>query len=236
VDTLVGPSADTYNGNDVAPLSAADIDRFVGHFAQAARNAREAGFDGVEIHGANGYLIDQFVQSVTNHRTDAYGGNLEGRMKFPLRVLDAVADAIGADRTGLRMSPFSTFQGMREPDPLATFVPYAQAVVKAQPALAYVHVVEPRVSGATDATDSVEGESAEPIRQVVDATDVKYIAAGGITPETAGEIIAAHGGLVALGRLYIANPDLLQRAVHGYELNPYDRSTFYTKGEKGYTE
>lgn len=161
---------------------------------------------------------------------------MENRIRFPLRVLNAVCDAIGADRVGIRMSPFSDFQDMKEEDPLSLFIPWTKAIVGAQPKLAYIHCVEPRVSGDHADAPASAAESVQPIRDIVDATDVKFIAAGGLTPESGAKIIAEHGGLVALGRWYIANPDLLDRALNNLQLNPYDRSTFYTPGEKGYTE
>ncbi|GMK57981.1 hypothetical protein CspeluHIS016_0500130 [Cutaneotrichosporon spelunceum] len=237
VPTVFSSSTQTYEGNEVKGMTEAEIDRFVVHFAQAAKNAIEAGFDGVEIHGANGYLIDQFIQNVSNKRTDDYGGSVANRIRFPLRVLNAVCDAIGPERVGIRMSPYSKFQGMEEERPLETFVPYTEAIVKAQPKLAYVHCIEPRLSGDVTKLDEDKGDTILPMRKAVDANgQIKFIAAGGLTPDSGEKIIQEHGGLVALGRWYLANPDLLQRAVQNLGLNQYDRSTFYTEGEKGYTD
>lgn len=183
-------------------------------------------------------LLDQFTQSVSNHRTDEYGGSLENRFRFPLRVLNAVAEAVGPDRTGYRISPWSSFQGMREEHPLETFEPFTKELLKNQPKLAYIHVIEPRVSGdGTKDKNSKDEDSSLPIRKIVDTSDVtKYIAAGGIDPRDADEIINKYGGLLAFGRYYIANPDLLERIVKKEPLNDYDRSTFYTPGVVGYTD
>lgn len=150
-------------------------------------------------------LLDQFLQSVSNHRTDQYGGSLENRIRFPLRVVNAVADAIGADRVGLRTSPFSTFQGMREADPLATFKPWISAVLAAQPKLAYIHAVEERIAGNVDVAPTEDGSaSIEPLRDIVNASPhTEFIAAGGFTPELATQLLAQRGGLVAFGRHYI---------------------------------
>lgn len=150
-------------------------------------------------------MIDQFIQNVSNKRTDEYGGSVANRIRFPLRVLAAVCEAIGPERVGIRMSPYSTYQDMKEKDPLATFVPYTEAIAAAQPKLAYVHCIEPRLSGDGSVEEKGEhGESIEAIRSVVDANGViKFIAAGGFTPESSKKVVEEHGGLVALGRWYI---------------------------------
>lgn len=164
---------------------------------------------------------------------------MANRIRFPLLVLNAVSEAIGAERVGIRMSPFSPFQDMKESDPLATFVPFTQAIVAAQPQLAYVHVVEPRFAGvgAVEGDNDNKDETFEPICEIAQrAEGIQYIAAGGLTPENGKSILQKYGGVVAIGRLYIANPDLLDPWVNGHELNKYDRLTFYTPGTKGYTE
>ncbi|KAH7238617.1 hypothetical protein BKA59DRAFT_253433 [Fusarium tricinctum] len=219
-------------------MTESDIDRFVGHYRQAALNSIEAGFDGVELHGANGYLIDQFLQTNSNDRTDSYGGSLENRFRFPLRVLEAVTDAIGPERVGIRMSPFSRFQGMREADPLSVFVPWAKAIIKAQPSLAFIHAVEPRISGGSDEAGHFPKteDTLEPIRQVVSNSGVKFIVAGGFTPETAVKHANKTEDLVGFGRYFIPNPDLPARIQNGWPLTKYDRSLFYTPDEKGYTD
>ncbi|KAF4979353.1 hypothetical protein FZEAL_4429 [Fusarium zealandicum] len=219
-------------------LAESDVDRFVGHYRQAALNAIEAGFDGVELHGANGYLIDQFLQTNSNDRTDSYGGSPENRFRFPLRVLNAVSDAIGPERVGIRMSPFSRFQGMREDDPLALFVPWAEAIAKAQPSLAFVHAVGPRAEGSQDMPRHLQkaGDSLAPIREVLSGAGIKLITAGGFLPETAVKHADETDDLVAFGRYFIPNPDLPARIENGWPLTNYDRALFYTQSEVGYTD
>ncbi|KAH7145777.1 hypothetical protein B0J13DRAFT_554112 [Dactylonectria estremocensis] len=219
-------------------MKEADIDRFVGHYRQAALNAVEAGFDGVEIHGANDYLVDQFLQSSSNDRTDSYGGSVQNRLRFPLRVLNAVCDAIGPERVGIRMSPFSFFQGMGEENPLALFVPWAETITKAQPSLAFVHAVGPRALGSRDTPEHLQksDDCLVVIRDVVTKAGVKLIVAGGFLPETAIQHASETGDLVAFGRYFISNPDLPARIENGWPLRKYDRTTFYTQTREGYTD
>ncbi|KAL7420639.1 hypothetical protein Q5752_004590 [Cryptotrichosporon argae] len=240
VETVWGASdkPDLQEGQDassapkITPLSEADIQRFIGHYRQAALNAVEAGFDGVEIHGANGYL-----QTNSNTRTDQYGGSLENRMRFPRAALAAVVEAIGASRVGIRLSPFSPFQGMRMEDPLATFVPWAQTIVGDHPEIAYLHSVEPRIKGNDDVNTASDDPSHTnaPIRDVARSKGVAFIAAGGFKAKQAIEHAEETGDLVAFGRYFISNPDLPRRLEHGYPLEDYDRNLFYNAGEaKGY--
>merc|ERR1711964_452507 len=135
-------------GATPTPLTEEEIKEYIELYAQAAKNSIEAGFDGVEIHGANGYLIDQFTQDNANNRTDAYGGSVEKRARFGIEVAKAVVEAVGADKTGIRLSPFSTFQGMKMKDPKPQFSYLAQELKKLK--LAYIHVVESRISGNAD--------------------------------------------------------------------------------------
>ncbi|WOO85313.1 Flavin oxidoreductase hxnT [Vanrija pseudolonga] len=224
----------------VTELAAADIDRFVGYYRQAALNAIEAGFDGIEIHGANGYLVDQFLQPVSNGRTDEYGGSVENRLRFPLRVLNAVSEAIGPERVAVRASPFGDFGGMRgDFNPLDTFIPWFKAIVAAQPKLAYVHAMAPRVSGADDQDKSLvdkRGDSLDPLREIVQGAGIAFISAGGSTPASALAEAEKDGNLVAFGRHFLANPDLPARIENGWPLNPYNRKTFYTRGAEGYAD
>ncbi|KAL0245640.1 hypothetical protein I308_104774 [Cryptococcus tetragattii IND107] len=222
----------------LTPVTEADMDRFIGHYIQASKNAIEAGFDGVEIHGANGYLIDQFLQTNSNDRTDQYGGSVENRMRFPLRVLNAVCDAIGPKRVGIRMSPFSEFQSMRMEDPLATFVPWAQAIVEAQPTLAYIHAVEGR-GFMTPQNEWFIQDTLNPIREVVlnKGKSVRFMAAGGYMPDTALEHAEKNPeDLVTFGRYFISNPDLPNRVRNGWPLRKYDRTTFYSQSSVGYND
>ncbi|KAK4684887.1 hypothetical protein P7C73_g5273, partial [Tremellales sp. Uapishka_1] len=183
--TVWGPTDTPYEGTKVAAMTEDDIDRHVEHFRQAALNAIEAGMDGVEVHMANGYLLDQFLQSVSNTRTDNYGGSLENRFRFPLRALNAICDAIGAERVGIRISPYTDFQGMREADPLKLFMPFTEAFISAQPNLAYVHAVEARDDLNASATQSVD--SLDPIREIVVSrgNNIKFMTAGTKTPGSA---------------------------------------------------
>ncbi|KAG6827069.1 hypothetical protein H0H92_013322 [Tricholoma furcatifolium] len=235
------------------PLSVDEIQQYVGWYARAASNAvHRAGFDGVEIHGANGYLVDQFLQASSNTRTDAYGGSVERRSKFALEVVDAVVGAVGAERTALRLSPWSLFQGNIHScfcrvvsDELAyridmglsnardQFSHLVTSLVSTHPALAYLHVIEPRVINSVDREPDAH-ESNDFLRDIWG--DRPYISAGGHNRNTA--LLSAErkgrGGteLVAFGRLYTSNPDLPLRLKHGLPLEPYNRETFYVPGER----
>ncbi|KAK9472607.1 uncharacterized protein V1510DRAFT_394683 [Dipodascopsis tothii] len=214
------------------PLSQADIKAYVHAFATAARNAVAAGADGIEIHSAHGYLVDQFLQDVTNKRTDMYGGSIENRARFLLEIVAACAAYIGAERVAVRLSPFAFTQGMKMADPMPQFVYVAQQLQTRFPKLAYLHLVEPRVSGLDDVVP-VPGESHDPIRAVWHGV---IIIAGGFTPETAAAHAKAYPKeLVAFGRYFTSNPDLVARIKEGIPLEPYDRSKFYLrKSPDGY--
>ncbi|KAI2840411.1 hypothetical protein CBS147343_10347 [Aspergillus niger] len=219
------------------PLTEEEISGYITDYVRAAQNAIAAGFDGVEIHGANGYLPDQFTQSVSNNRTDQWGGSVENRSRFGLAIAQAVADAIGPQRTGYRISPWSTFQGMRMSDPQPQFTHLVRGL--AQLNLAYLHVVRPRISGSTSVED-VSGEEDESF--LFDAFGDKgaIILAGGFTAQTATEALRAHPRhrvAIAFGRHFLANPDLPFRLREGLPLNKYDRPTFYTPmSPKGYVD
>ncbi|WWC89858.1 uncharacterized protein L201_004786 [Kwoniella dendrophila CBS 6074] len=222
-----------------------DITRTVSEYVHAAKSAIEAGFDGVEIHGANGYLIDQFLQSVSNQRTDSYGGSLENRFRFPLQVLNGVSDAIGAEKVGIRISPFSKFQGMREEKPLETFLPWTKAIVENQPKLAYIHAVEGRTNGNTDIPEEErkKEDTLEEIRNLINEKtngQIKFIVAGGFASEST-QLPKQHADqypndLIAFGRYFISNPDLPNRIKNDYPLKQYNRDTFYSSGPEGYTD
>ncbi|KAJ5574378.1 uncharacterized protein N7459_008805 [Penicillium hispanicum] len=234
---LVSSSAVPANADGPVPraLTESEIEAFIGEYAQAARNAVAAGFDGVEIHAANGYLIDQFIQDVTNKRTDRWGGSVENRSRFAVEITRAVVDAIGADRTGIRFSPFSSFQGMKMEDPLPQFTHLAQALRPFK--LAYAHLVEPRASGfdiiETDETLNFFFEAYEDAGPIV--------VAGGYTPDSAREAVDVtyqnHEVVVAFGRPFTSNPDLLFRLKENVELTPYQRDVLYIPKEpKGYVD
>ncbi|WVQ76377.1 hypothetical protein IAR50_006042 [Cryptococcus sp. DSM 104548] len=220
---------------EITVMTEEDIERFLKHFEQAARNAVEAGFDGVEVHGANGYMIDQFTQTVSNKRTDSYAAST---FLFPLRVVKVVVGAIGADKVGYRISPFSRFQEVREDDPLGTFIPLLDNLLEAHPDLAFIHAVEPRAEG----TDSVElkeaTDSLDALRTLVKqkGKGTKFIVAGGYKAEDAKKHADETGDLVAFGRYFISNPDLPARIKNGWPLKHYERDTFYTPGALGYTD
>ncbi len=215
-------------------LETSEIPGVIDAYRQAARNALEAGFDGVEIHGANGYLIEQFLQSHTNLRTDQYGGSIANRTRFLMEITQAVIDVWGADRVGVRLSPYGVANDSGEPDPMPL---YSHAIKSLDPlGLAYLHFVEPRSSGAG---------RAEVNHQNVPAAMVLFrpiwsgvlISAGGFTGETANAAISAgHADAIAFGRIFISNPDLPRRLQLGFPLTPYNRATFYGGEEIGYTD
>lgn len=233
---FVGPSAIPMSSSDPTPrpLTVDEIKTYAQWYADAAHRAvDQAGFDGIELHFANGYLPDQFLQDVSNQRTDEYGGSIENRARFPLEIIEAVSKAIGEDRVGFRISPWNTWQGMGMEDPKPTFAYFVSQAKEQFPNLAYIHAVEPRVSGIDD-RESSNGESNKFLREIWG--DKVFISAGGYSPETAVETVETQGGLVAFGRHYIANPDLPFRVKYGVPLNGYQRSTFYTPGPRGYTD
>ncbi|KAJ7830663.1 hypothetical protein B0H14DRAFT_3464667 [Mycena olivaceomarginata] len=218
-------------------LTVPEIQEYVGLYEQAAKNAFRAGFDGVEIHAANGYLIDQFTQDVSNKRTDGYGGSVENRCRFALEILDAVTRAVGEDRTGIRLSPWSTFQDMGMADPKPTFTHLVSQIKKSHPHLAYIHVVEPRIAGDNDKTDGAHGTEASNdfIRDIWRPNPI--ISAGGYTRQTALERAEKDDGeLIAFGRQFLANPDLPVRMMRNIPANEPNRNTFYTEGAEGYID
>lgn len=206
-----------------------EIASIIQDFAQATRNARQAGFDGVEIHAANGYLIDQFLRDGTNQRQDAYGGPIENRVRFLLEVTEAVVDAWSADHVGVRLSPTNAFNDMTDSNPIATFTHAAQALNAYN--LAYLHILEALPGHML----AVEGERVSPyIRKVFQGPlmiNGGYDAASG-----AAAIANQEADLVAYGVPFIANPDLPERFARQAPLNEPDPSTFYTRGAEGYTD
>ncbi|MGZ5873854.1 MAG: alkene reductase [Bradyrhizobium sp.] len=215
-------------------LETAEVAGIVEAFRQAASNAMKAGFDGVEIHGANGYLIEQFLQSRSNLRTDQYGGSIENRARFLMEITQAVIGVWGASRVGVRLSPYGIANGSGEADPMPLYAHVVQALNPL--GLAYLHFIEPRSSGAG---------RAEVNHQNVPSAMVLFrpiwkgilITAGGFTGETANAAIAdGHADAIAFGRIFISNPDLPRRLSEGLPLTPYNRATFYGGEEKGYTD
>jgi len=210
-------------------LELAEIPGIVEQFAHGARTALASGFDGVEIHGANGYIVDQFLRDGTNHRTDEYGGSVENRARFLVEVVEAVVGVWGGNRVGVRVSPTGAFNSMSDSDPVATFGHAAQALDRF--GLAYLHVVEP-VGGpmATPGAPAV----APAIRQRFHGP---LILNGGFDLATADAAIAeGRADLISFGQLFLANPDLPERFAEGAPLNSPDYATFYTGGERGYID
>ena len=212
-------------------LAIGEIPGIVDSFARATRNAREAGFDGVELHGANGYLQDQFLQDGSNQRTDAYGGTVENRARLMLETVRAMIDAWTADRVGVRVSPSSSLYGMHDSDRLATFSHVIGALNALGPG--YLHLCEP--NAAALATGNVQIKRvAETFRPIISAP---IIINGGFSKATANGVLGAgNADLVSFGVPYIANPDLVTRLRTDAVLNEPDRSTFYGIGPKGYTD
>ena len=211
-----------------------EIPEIVEQYRKGAANAKAAGFDGVEIHGANGYLLDQFLEDKSNKRTDAYGGSIENRARLLMEVADAVVSVWGKERVGVRLSPYGTFLDMGDSDPIALFGYVLEQLSKR--GLAYAHLVEPRIgnAGADAALDAKAPDTAILFRKAFSGV---LISAGGYTAELAEEAIAGrHADAVAFGRLFLANPDLPKRFELGAALNAYDRTTFYGGTEKGYTD
>jgi N-ethylmaleimide reductase len=215
-------------------LETDELPGIVEDYRRGAQNAKDAGFDGVEVHGANGYLLDQFLQDGSNHRTDPYGGSIENRARLLLQAVDAAIDVFGKARVGVRLSPYGTFNDMSDSDPVALFSYVIQALN--QRSIGYVHVIEPRSSSAGGSDQVAENapRTAPLFRKLFQGV---LISAGGHTRDSAIEDVAAGtADAVAFGRLFIANPDLPERLRQNAPLNPYHRATFYGGGAKGYTD
>jgi N-ethylmaleimide reductase len=239
----VGPSAIaaelkifTPTGMHPAPvpheLTQGEIAAVLIDYAQAARNAMDAGFDGVEIHAGNGYLVDQFLHANANVRTDAYGGDATGRSRLLWEVTEAVMTAAGADRTGVRLSPFGVFNGVRDPDPAGLFATAIRGLDRLRPA--YLHVINPEVSG--DRTTQAESD-VDVARFTREHFSGKLMVAGGYGLESAEQALQAGvADMIGFGRPYIANPDLAMRLRRGLDLAKPERATFYTDGPKGYID
>jgi N-ethylmaleimide reductase len=210
-------------------MSESEILSAIQEYADSAKLAIEAGFDGVELHSANGYLMDQFLNTASNQRQDRFGGSVENRMRFVLEVAKASVAAIGGDRVGIRISPYGVFNGMQadaEMDELYTRL--SQELSKL--GLIYIHVVDHSSMGAPEVSDGIKTK----IRAAFKGT---YILSGGYDLKRAEEDLAAgKGELVAFGRPFISNPDLVQKLKTGAELKPANPDTFYTPGEAGYTD
>ncbi|MDX8399958.1 MAG: alkene reductase [Gallionellaceae bacterium] len=206
-----------------------DIQQAITEFATAAKNAITAGFDGVELHGANGYLIEQFLNTASNQRTDRWGGSVENRIRFAVEIAKATVAAIGAEHIGMRISPYGVFNGsVADAD---TDAMYERLIAELNLlGIIYIHVVDHSAMGAPEVSPTLKAS----IRATFKG---KYILSGGYDAARANaDLDANHGDLVAFGRPFISNPDLVHKMQNGTELTAPDFDTFYTPGEKGYTD
>jgi N-ethylmaleimide reductase len=212
-----------------AAMSAEDIRVAIEEFAQGSKNALAAGFDGVELHSANGYLLEQFIRPNSNRRGDRYGGSIENRARFVLEVVDAVINAIGKDKVGIRLSPFGVFNDMPVYPELAADYAYLAEQLNAR-GLVYIHLVDHSPMGAPAVPDSIKATFRKLFKGAL-------ILSGGYDAARAeGDLAAGKCDLVAFGRPFLANPDLISRWQAGAALNTPDADTFYTPGPKGYTD
>ncbi len=215
-------------------LETHEIPDIVQQFRACAQNAMTAGFDGVELHGAFGYLIDQFLQDGSNHRTDEYGGSVENRARFVLEVVEAVADVWGGDRVGIKLSPSNTFYGMQDSNPKATFSYVIDALNQFD--LAYIHLMEP------NETDIASGDVLNPVLPIFRPVYKGRIITNGSYDKSKGNSVLSNDDahLVSFGKLFIANPDLPERFAVDAQLNVPNPKTFYGLGDKdldkGYTD
>ena len=213
-------------------LDISEIPGIVEDYRKAATRAKATGFDGVELHAGNGYLVDQFLQDGSNKRTDSYGGSIENRARFLLEVVETVTSVWGGGRVAVRIAPAGTWNHMRDSNPAALFTYVAEQLNRF--GLAYLHIIEPRVKGNVTIHKGQGPIAAEQLRKVFNG---KIIAAGGFEPETAESAIESGvADAVSFGRHFVANPDLPLRIREGLALTPYDRDTFYTFDSVGYND
>lgn len=217
-------------------LSEKEIDDIIIDYRKTAENAKQAGFDGVEIHSANGYLLDQFLHDGSNHRTDNYGGSIENRARFLLKVVDVVCEVWGKDKVGVRLSPYGTFDDMHDSDPFALFSYVLEQL--SQKSIVYVHVIEPRATNAGGGDNDLADESVPNTSALFRKKfNGVFISAGGYNPELAKKAVETGAvDAVAFGRWFISNPDLPDKIRKNLPLTKYNRATFYGGGEKGYTD
>jgi N-ethylmaleimide reductase len=215
-------------------LETDEIPGVIERYVHAARCALDAGFDGVEIHSANGYLLEQFLQTRTNHRADAYGGSIENRCRLVLEITRAISAVWGADRVGIRLSPFGIANDSGEDEPLPLYSYLIRELDKL--GLAYLHLIEPRASGAGQREVDHQGvpSAAELFRPMWRGP---LIAAGNFRGESATAMLAkGDADAIAFGRFFTSNPDLPERLRQDAELTPYNRATFYSRGPEGYLD
>lgn len=210
-------------------MTKADIEAAVGEFASAAKNAMAAGFDGIELHGANGYLLEQFFRPTSNRRTDQYGGPVENRARFVLQVVDAVVAAIGEERVGIRLSPFGVFNDVPPHAAMEADNTYLAQQLDAT-GLAYIHLIDNSAMGAPPVPASVKTMFRTLFKGAL-------ILSGGYDAAHAeNDLTAGKCDLIAVGRPFLANPDLIERWKTKAAMNPPDPSTFYLPGPKGYID
>ena len=213
-------------------LDTSEIPGIVEDYRRASVGAKAAGFDGVELHAGNGYLVDQFLQDGSNRRTDSYGGSIENRSRFLLEVVEAMTSVWGGRRVAVRIAPAGTWNHMRDSNPTALFTYVARQLNRF--GLAYLHIIEPRVKGNVTIN---EGQGPIAAEQLCKVFMGKIVAAGGFQPDTAETAVATGvADAVAFGRHFVANPDLPLRIREGFALTPYNRDTFYTFDSVGYND
>ena len=213
-------------------LDISEIPGIVEDYRKAAERARDAGFDGVELHAANGYLPDQFLQDGSNKRMDGYGGSIENRTRFLMEVVEALASVWGGNRVAVRIGPGGTWNHMSDSNPDVLFDYVARQLDRF--GLAYLHIIEPRVKGNVVIAEGQGPVATERLRKIFRG---RIVAAGGFEPDTAEAIVErGDADAVAFGRHFVANPDLPKRIKLGLPLNDYDRGTFYTFDSHGYTD
>jgi N-ethylmaleimide reductase len=213
-------------------LDISEIPGIIEDYRKAAARAKAAGFDGMELHSGNGYLLDQFLQDGSNQRTDSYGGPVENRSRLLFEVVEAVVSVWGGERVAVRIAPNGSWNGMSDSNPTSLFAYVAEQLNRF--GLAYLHIIEPRVKGNVLIAEGQDPIAAERLRKVFKG---KIIAAGGFEPDTAETVVEkGDADLVAFGRHFISNPDLPKRIRLALPLNPYDRNTFYTFSDRGYTD
>ncbi len=216
-------------------LDAAELPGIVADYVRAAHDAiHVAGFDGVEVHAANGYLIDQFLKTGSNHRTDAYGGSIENRARLLLEVMTAVTQKIGGDRTALRISPVTPANDVVDADPQALFAYVAEKL--APMGLSYIHIIEGATGGPRELPDRPFDYAALKATYNAAGGRAAWMVNNGYDKALAKHSLQAGADLIAFGKLYIANPDLVERLRTDAPLNTPDKATFYGGGEKGYTD
>jgi N-ethylmaleimide reductase len=226
--------AHTYEGHkpyeEARALTHADIDRILADYARAARNAIEAGFDGVQIHGANGYLVDQFLRDSDNLRDDDYGGSIDNRIRFVRQVLEAVGEAIGMDRVGIRFSPNILVQGIEDSDPVALYAELAKTLEELQvPWIELREPYKPTSSGSVPTAPVSPAMRRHYSGKIVINSDHDWL-------DARVRIAGGTADAVSIGRLFIANPDLVKRIALDAPLNPGDSRTFYSGGPEGYVD